>query len=130
MLIHKTKGLIENQNLIDAVEKRSWSSDYDIDDYNSENFVEAFECFLCSEVHRKQMEEKAGFSSRSLVDTSHYSCSPPVHPVTRKENTDSWWHDHWKQARAEASVIGRLVARNLNYTADEFHEHVFKEIAK
>lgn len=129
MLVHKTKGIVENQKLIDAMQTRRWSSDYDIDDFNSVNFVEAFECFLCSEVYRKQMEEKAGFSSRSSVDTSHYSCSPPIHPVTRKENFDSWWLDHWKHARAEANVIGRLVARNLNYTTDEFHESVFKEIS-
>lgn len=129
MVVHKTRGVVDNQLLLDAMDKRSWSSGNDIDDFNSENFVESFECFLCSEVYRKQMEEDAGYSSRSSVDTTHYSCSPPIDPVTRKDS-DSWWRDHWKHASAEANVIGRLVTRNLNFTADEFHESVFREIAK
>lgn len=131
MVVHKTKGIVDNTFLINAMAKRGWSAGNENEDPHSENFVEAFECYLCSEIHRKQREEKTGYSTRpiSSIDSSHYSCSLPIHPVTRQENTESWWLEHWKHASVEANVIGRLVARNLNYTVDEFHQFVLKELA-
>lgn len=129
MLVHKVKKTVANQRLVVAMERRSWSAGHE-DDFESENFVEAFECFLCSEIHRKQLEENAGYSTRrqSSVDTSHYSCPLPLHPVTQKINSENWWVEHWKHAGAEANVIGRLALRNLNYTAQEFHKLVSHEI--
>ncbi|XP_046631450.1 alpha-(1,3)-fucosyltransferase 10-like [Daphnia pulicaria] len=123
MLSHKLHGTVDNNDLIVAMEGRSWSAGHE-DDFQSENFVEAFECYLCSEIHRKQLEENAGYSTRreSSVDTSHYNCSAPLHPVTQKINFDSWWVEHWNHAGAEANIIGRFALRNLNYTSEEFHK--------
>lgn len=130
MLSHKLHGTVDNNDLIVAMEGRSWSAGHE-DDFQSENFVEAFECFLCSEIHRKQLEENAGYSTRreSSVDTSHYNCSAPLHPVTQKINFDSWWVEHWNHAGAEANIVGRLALRNLNYTSEEFHKLVSLEIS-
>lgn len=129
MVAHKLKGTVENRRLISAMKSRSWSAGHE-DDFESDNFVEAFECFLCSEIHRKQLEENAGYSTRrqSSVDTSHYSCPLPLHPVTQKINSENWWVEHWNHARAEANAIGRLALRNLNYTSQEFHKLVSHEI--
>lgn len=131
LLVHKIQGIVENENLINAIKNRIWSAGHESEDLNKENFVESFECYLCSQVHRKIFEENSGYSVRplSVVDISHYSCPSPIHPVTREKNSDSWWLEHWNHARAEANVIHRLVQRNLNYTADEFHKNVFHEIA-
>lgn len=131
MLLHKLKKTVSNLNLIDAVEERRWTASYSSeDDFDTPNFVEAFECFLCSEMHRKQKADDSGFSRRRpSVDTSHYNCSPPIHPVTRQANHDNWWVQHWNHARAEANVIGRLVMRNQNYSSDEFHNELFQEIS-
>uniref|UniRef100_A0A0P6DYU3 Fucosyltransferase n=1 Tax=Daphnia magna TaxID=35525 RepID=A0A0P6DYU3_9CRUS len=129
MLVHKTRGTIENRILTDAMKSRTWIAGGEDDDFEKENFVESFECFLCSQIYRKQSEEDAGYSSRpNSVDTTHYSCPPPIHPVTRKVNPHNWWLEHWNHARAEANVIGRFAQRNLNYTSDEFHQSVFQEI--
>lgn len=129
MLVHKVKKTVANQRLTVAMERRSWSAGHE-DDFESENFVEAFECFLCSEIHRKQLEENAGYSTRrqSSVDTSHYSCPLPLHPVTQKINSENWWVEHWKHAGAEANVLQQLALRNLNYTTQEFHKLVSHEI--
>lgn len=130
MLVHKTQGVVENKALVDSMEKRGWSAGDEID-FNSENFVESYECFLCSQMYRTQKEESSGYSSRPLasVDTTHYKCAPPFNPVTRREDYGGWWRDHWNQARAEANVIGRLVRRNQNYSAEEFHHFVFREMS-
>ena len=128
-ILHKTKKAINNMNLVEAVEGRGWTASYNDENFETPNFVEAFECFLCSEMYRMQKDEESGFSRhRSSVDTSHYNCSSPIHPVTRKENHDNWWLEHWNHARAEANVIGRLVMRNQNFTADEYQNYVFHEI--
>lgn len=130
MLIHKTQGTIENKNLVDAMKSRTWIAGGEDEDVQSENFVEAFECFLCSEIYRKQAEEDAGYSARPpTVGNSHYSCPSPIDPVTRELNPDNWWLEHWNHALAEANVIGRFAQRNLNYTSEEFHQSVFQEIA-
>ena len=132
MLVHKIKRTVENKELIKSFENRIWSAGHEIEDFNKENFVEAFECYLCSEVHRRKIEESYEYSVRPRlpVDVSHYNCSSPIHPVTKEENSDSWWLEHWNHARAEANVIQRLVERNVNYTADEFHKEVFHEIVR
>ena len=123
---HKTLGRLDNANLVETMKKRTWSSGQETDDMEQENFVEAFECFLCSEANRKRLNEQHGYSTRPVgsVDTSHFECPEPMHPVSRQPNRYNWWFQHWNQARIEARVIREFSLINRNYTAEEFHQAV------
>lgn len=129
MLRHKTHGMITNRNLVGAFNQRSWTPQ--VEEYDDENFVEAYECFLCSEIHRAQSNDAGGYSasSRAPVDSAHFNCSEPVHPVTRRSNPDNWWVGHWHQSAIEAGIVRQFALRNQNFTADEFHGAVAQRIA-
>lgn len=132
LIEHKTVGRVDNTNLVEAMKKRTWNSGQGTDDMEQENFVEAFECFLCSEANRKKLNEQHGYSTRPVgpVDTSHFECPEPIHPVSRQPNRSNWWFHHWNQARIEARVIRQFSLDNRNYTADEFHQTVANLIHK
>jgi len=119
-LSHKLSRQVNNQNFINAMETRSWSDD-------GENFVEAFECFLCQQIQNKIQSELHEYSVRPgpPIDSSHFNCSPLINPVSKQENTENWWVHHWHQARIEAFTINQFCVRNQNYSAEEFHDSVF-----
>ena len=125
---HKTHNLVDNDRLIRSMKERSWSAHIDPEDFDSQNFVEAFECFLCAEASRRKADENQGYSTnrRAPADDRHFSCPPPVHPVSRRENPDNWWVGHWYHALAEARAVHQLVLENRNYTAQEFHHQVVR----
>lgn len=124
-LSHKLNHLVNNQFLINAIETRSWDDD-------GENFVEAFECFLCQEVHKKMQLELEEYSTLpSLpIDSSHFNCSPLINPVSRRQNIENWWVQHWRQAQIEADTINQLCVRNQNYSTEEFHDSVFNNFQR
>lgn len=130
MLNHKTHSIVTNRNLVKSFYQRSWTPV--IEEYDDQNFVEAFECFLCNEIHRKRRDDSNEVSSRNRapVDSSHFNCSDPVHPVTRQTNPDNWWLAHWHQSAVEAEVVQQFALRNQNFTADEFNEAVAQRIVR
>ena len=126
LLLHKSQGRVSNSRLIEAAKDRPWSES----DETGHNFVEAFECRLCEEAARKQADLYQGYSTvrRAHPDSRHFSCPPPVHPVTREVNPDNWWAGHWRHAEAEARAVRQLAVRNRNYTADEFYRQVIQHL--
>ena len=127
---HKTLNRLDNTKLVEVMKSRTWSAGQETDDMEQENFVEAFECFLCAEANRRRRDEQSGYSTRPAtpVDTSHFECPEPIHPVSRLPNRDNWWFQHWNQARIEAKVIRQLVIANRNYSADDFHQMVAAQL--
>ena len=129
-LSHKLSRRVSNQNLINAMEIRSWSDDDDDDDDDDENFVEAFECFLCQQIHEKTESELHGYSPRPAlsIDSSHFNCGPLINPVSKRVNPESWWVQHWQQAGIEARTTSELCTRNQNYSSEEYHNSVFENL--
>lgn len=126
---HKTHDLVDNDRLVKAMRSRTWSAHVSMDeDLSAENFVEAFECYVCVEASRKLADENRGFSTvrRAWADSRHFNCPSPVDPVTRRENPDNWWAGHWRHAGVEAQAVHQLLLVNRNYTADEFHDQVVR----
>lgn len=69
-LDHKLKRLIRNKFLKEAVTKREWGIN---NDPNRVNFIEHFECEVCTAVLRQR---KTG--QPYVADQSHYDCPPPL----------------------------------------------------
>jgi len=123
-LEHKLKAQVGNQYLIGVMKSRLWNAGNPEDE--RENFVEAFECFLCQKVHQKQLANLHEYSTGPplSVDSSHFSCDRPINPVSKRENPDNWWLQHWHQTGIEAETIHQLILRNQNYSVEEFHNSV------
>ena len=127
MLQHKTTSKIGNENLVRAMSQRFWGAGDGTED-DGENFVEAYECFLCKEANRKTNQASTGHSpSRpDPVDSRHYNCSMPTNPVTKKQDSNNWWLQYWKQSRIEAETIHHFALINANYTSEDFSRQVLE----
>ena len=74
MLRHKTHATVNNVRLIEALSQRQW------DDGRvhggRENFVEAFECYLCRDIHQRRLNQQKGFSSLKKTESNHIIVAP------------------------------------------------------
>lgn len=128
MLRHKTHATVNNVRLIEALSQRQW------DDGRvhggRENFVEAFECYLCRDIHQRRLNQQKGFSSlkKTETDSSHFQCAEPIDPVTRSADPNSWWHQHWNQARVRADLVHHFVKRNKEFTSQQLEEAVLEKL--
>ncbi len=67
-------------------------------------------------------------SRLTLADSSHFQCAEPIDPVTRSADPNSWWHQHWNQARVRADLVHHFVKRNKEFTSQQLEEAVLEKL--
>lgn len=128
----KLKGEISNQRLLAALRERQWG----VQDVTQDNYIDAFECMVCSKVWDNLRLQQKGLPPKSWkAEVSHLSCPEPTvfafSPVTaqapRRRSLREMWIPSFRQSKREAQALRWLVDRNQNFSTQEFWALVFKD---
>ena len=123
--------LINNDNLVQAMETRSWGVS-DKDQIVKGNFVEKFECLVCSRVAQNMEMGQIGFKPMPYEATEdHYGCPSPVLETggTLSNVKNRWWERQWIQAFYEGEILSRfLETKTLTFDKTTFYEQVLSAI--
>ncbi|KAJ7335314.1 hypothetical protein JRQ81_013255 [Phrynocephalus forsythii] len=125
----KMKGDIPNKRLLAAVKERTWG----VQDITKDNYIDAFECMVCTRVWEKiQRQAKGMLPRRWTAEASHLRCPKPqafafTSPNTHRTALQELWIPSFEQSKKEARALRQLVERNQNFTAQEFWSLVFRE---
>ena len=123
--------LINNDNLVQAMETRSWGVS-DKDQMAKGNFVEKFECLVCSRVAQNMEMGQIGFKPMPYEATEdHYGCPSPVLETggTLSNVKNRWWERQWIQAFYEGEILSRfLETKTLTFDKTTFYEQVLSAI--
>ena len=123
--------LINNDNLIQAVETRSWGVS-DKDQMSKGNFVEKFECLVCARVAQNREMGGIGFQPMPYeANEDHYGCPSPVPESggTLSNIKNRWWERQWIQAFYEGEILTRfLETKTLTLDKTTFYEQVLSAI--
>lgn len=108
-LKHKLLQSISNNNLISALEQRTWGVG---EEQNSKgSFIDAFECFVCDQVYQHHKRAKMG---KFIANKSHYGCPVPQSMLSHLENENNFWVEQWYKSETEAKVLINLVHNNFS----------------
>ncbi|XP_048186329.1 alpha-(1,3)-fucosyltransferase 10 isoform X1 [Perognathus longimembris pacificus] len=127
----KLKGEISNERLLTALRDRKWG----VQDINQDNYIDAFECMVCSNVWDNiRLQEKGLPPKKWKAEVSHLTCpepalfafSSPAPPPLRVRSLREMWIPSFQQAKEEAQALRWLVDRNQNFSSQEFWALVFK----
>ncbi|XP_053559192.1 alpha-(1,3)-fucosyltransferase 10 [Bombina bombina] len=124
----KLRNHISNKNLISAMKNRKWG----VQDVMQDNYVDAFECMVCSKVWDNIRLQEKGLRIRQWnADSTHLTCpEPETFPFLPESTAKSTMRDMWKpsfqQSIKEAKALRLLVDRNRNFSSQEFWNLVFK----
>ncbi|XP_047628477.1 alpha-(1,3)-fucosyltransferase 10 [Phacochoerus africanus] len=125
----KLKGEISNHRLLTALRERKWG----VQDITQENYIEAFECMVCTKVWDNIRLQEKGLPPKTWkADVSHLSCPEPTafafSPLTRpRSSLREMWIPSFQQSKKEARALRWLVDRNQNFSTQEFWALVFKD---
>ncbi|KAF7239997.1 Alpha-(1,3)-fucosyltransferase 10 [Varanus komodoensis] len=123
----KLKGNISNERLLAAIQERTWG----VQDIMKENYLDAFECMVCTRVWENTRRQAKGMLPRKWnAAPTHLSCPKPqafVFPNVRGTALQELWIPSFEQSKREARALRQLVERNRNFTAREFWSLVFRE---
>ncbi|XP_015912012.1 alpha-(1,3)-fucosyltransferase 10 [Parasteatoda tepidariorum] len=123
-LEHKTKGLVSNNKLTEALSLREWGIN---NDPKRKNFIDCFECMVCKRVAANFQREQNGLPPLSYEATfEHYGCPKPVPPFTLKSDTDGWWPELYNKAVYEANALENLISKGANFSSTDFYQEVIK----
>lgn len=121
MIAHKIVGNINNLMLKKIMKSRRWTQYQD--SYKYENFVEEFECQLCSYLYDDIILSKK-------TDRSHYSCSLPYSMLTGKKNDSNHWNGILKYAKCQGKVVSEFISKNVRYTEPEVDVRINELLSK
>ncbi|XP_060093060.1 alpha-(1,3)-fucosyltransferase 10 [Heteronotia binoei] len=125
----KLKGHISNEQLLTAMRERTWG----VQDITKDNYIDAFECMVCTKVWENIRREAKGMLPRRWnAEANHLSCPRPEVFVFSSSNThrtalQDMWIPSFEQSKREARALRQLVERNRNFTAQEFWTLVFRK---
>ncbi|XP_055972794.1 alpha-(1,3)-fucosyltransferase 10 [Sorex fumeus] len=124
----KLKGEISNPRLLKALRERTWG----VQDVHQDNYIDAFECMVCSKVWDNiRLQEKGLPPKRWNAEVSHLTCPEPtvfafLPLAPRRSSLREMWIPSFKQSKKEARALRWLVDRNRNFSSHEFWTLVFK----
>ncbi|XP_015192456.1 alpha-(1,3)-fucosyltransferase 10 isoform X2 [Lepisosteus oculatus] len=123
----KQKGDISNHNLLTHMRERKWG----VQDISQDNYIDAFECMVCTRVWENIIRRKKGLTPRTWqAEANHLSCPPPKSftfssgPVSTNSLREIW-KPSFEQSKKEARALKLLVERNKCFTEVEFWKVVF-----
>uniref|UniRef100_H2YFF0 Fucosyltransferase n=2 Tax=Ciona savignyi TaxID=51511 RepID=H2YFF0_CIOSA len=98
-LSYKNIKYIENQHLAKTLSSRKWS----LDGEDSDNFVGAYECYVCEEMHKMESKIKQGVKlTPRTIPLEHMDCPPPqpsigdISDVPPNHHLHNWVSDYWQ----------------------------------
>ncbi|XP_075718174.1 GDP-fucose protein O-fucosyltransferase 3 [Rhinoderma darwinii] len=124
----KVQGPIRNDHLIHAIKDRTWG----VQDVTQNNYIDAFECMVCRRVWANIRLQTKGLQTKWWkADWKHLSCPAPepfsfLSGRSSKTSMRELWRPSFEQSKKEAEALRLLVARNRNFTSQEFWNLVFR----
>ncbi|XP_002740012.1 GDP-fucose protein O-fucosyltransferase 3-like [Saccoglossus kowalevskii] len=122
-LEYKKTG-ITNSNLLSVMKKRNWG----VNDYTKMNFIDAFECFVCNQVHRNNEASLKGVEKQiSISKADHYDCPRPRYFNDGYTNRYIDMYQHiYDQGRYEAMALNYFIQARMNFTKSELREYALQ----
>ncbi|XP_070598434.1 alpha-(1,3)-fucosyltransferase 10 [Erythrolamprus reginae] len=125
----KLKGAISNRQLLTVIKERTWG----VQDIMKDNYIDAFECMVCSRVWENIRRQAKGMPPRRWkAEANHLSCPSPqafsFDPLgVQRTVLQDVWRSSFEQSKREARALQQLVERNRNFTTLEFWTLVFRD---
>ncbi|XP_059821339.1 alpha-(1,3)-fucosyltransferase 10 [Hypanus sabinus] len=122
----KQEDLISNEKLLTAMKERKWG----VRDVSQDNYIDAFECMVCSAVWENLRRKQKGLSPIEWRgQTNHLSCPrPKAFPFSSGGTlVRDLWMPSFEQSKREAAALRHLVELNRNFTVETFWRMVFSD---
>lgn len=123
-------SVITNVRLEEELDKRTWGAS-EQQQLAKGNFVEKFECLVCTRVAKNHQMGQFGFAAAIpyAANEEHYGCPAPVEETggTLRTEGGGWWEHHWRQAKYEAQALQELMLDGAdNFTTTQFYKKVLQ----
>ncbi|XP_034503396.1 alpha-(1,3)-fucosyltransferase 10 [Ailuropoda melanoleuca] len=103
----KLKGEVSNRRLLTALRERKWG----VQDVHQDNYIDAFECMVCSKVWDNIRLQEKGFPPKTWkADVTHLSCPEPAAfafsaLAPRWSSLREMWIPSFEQSKREAQAL-------------------------
>lgn len=108
----KREYRVTNNRLLHSLERRPTRVSNEF-----ENYVEAFECFVCESRMRNNRK-----SQTDTVTKQQYNCSLPRDPVTGEIDKRNWWLGQWNIEKCGAKLLAHYATNNISFDTNYFNE--------
>uniref|UniRef100_G1L809 GDP-fucose protein O-fucosyltransferase n=1 Tax=Ailuropoda melanoleuca TaxID=9646 RepID=G1L809_AILME len=111
----KLKGEVSNRRLLTALRERKWG----VQDVHQDNYIDAFECMVCSKVWDNIRLQEKGFPPKTWkADVTHLSCPEPAAfafsaLAPRWSSLREMWIPSFEQSKREAQALRLLPLQTL-----------------
>ncbi|XP_055731424.1 alpha-(1,3)-fucosyltransferase 10 [Salvelinus fontinalis] len=127
----KLKREVSNLELVKELKERPWG----VQDLTQENYIDVFECMVCSRVWENIDRQKKGLVPKTWkAEGNHLKCPLPrvFDFASGPRNRTSLrgrgiWTASYEQSKKEARALRHLAERNKNFTVEQYWREVFTD---
>nr|AAI63176.1 Zgc:195147 protein [Danio rerio] len=123
----KHKREITNINLLKELKERPWG----VQDITQDNFIDVFECMVCSRVWENIHRQEEKLSPKVWrAEESHLTCPPPKlfdFALSSSSSLRQMWGASYEQSKREARALAQMLHTNTNFTITQFWKEVFTD---